>query len=204
MEPFDTADSHRDRPGDSRQLHPRDHRHPDRAGDAASCRASARDASSRTGRGCSWPAARRARACQPCSMAPWKLPLVVAAIVVPIVGRLPRRRAGARGRGRRACGGGARRRRGAGSARAGRSARRRRRRAPACSARRHRRGRGPDDVARIAAAAGLDGRTASAEVLVLAPARIGFLDRWASDVEAARQRRQQTWSRRSRRWPRPA
>jgi hypothetical protein len=44
----------------------------------------------------------------------------------------------------------------------------------------------PAAVQEIAAAAGLDSRT-EAEVLVLAPARIGFLDRWASDVEAARQ-----------------
>ncbi len=32
---------------------------------------------------------------------------------------------------------------------------------------------------------------AGADVLVLAPARIGFLDRWASDVEGARQRAQE-------------
>jgi hypothetical protein len=35
------------------------------------------------------------------------------------------------------------------------------------------------------------GETAAAEVLVLSPARIGFLDRWASDVEAARRAAQQ-------------
>jgi hypothetical protein len=41
-------------------------------------------------------------------------------------------------------------------------------------------------IGRIAAeAAASEGRTA-AEVLVLAPARIGFLDRWASDLEPAR------------------
>jgi hypothetical protein len=46
----------------------------------------------------------------------------------------------------------------------------------------------PAAVQRIAAAAGLGGgKTEEAEVLVLAPARIGFLDRWASDVERARQ-----------------
>jgi hypothetical protein len=39
-------------------------------------------------------------------------------------------------------------------------------------------------VAQIAAAAG--GDPAGTEVMCLAPARIGFLDRWASDVEAAR------------------
>jgi hypothetical protein len=47
----------------------------------------------------------------------------------------------------------------------------------------------PTAVRRIAAAAGLEGETGegAAEVRVLAPARIGFLDRWASDVEGARQ-----------------
>jgi hypothetical protein len=49
----------------------------------------------------------------------------------------------------------------------------------------------PADVARIAAAAGLDGVNGEPEVLVLVPARIGFLDRWASDVETARHRAQQ-------------
>ena len=42
----------------------------------------------------------------------------------------------------------------------------------------------PGDVAEIARAGGLV--DADAEVLVLAPARIRFLDRWASDVEPAR------------------
>lgn len=45
----------------------------------------------------------------------------------------------------------------------------------------------PAAVRRIAAVAGLEDRADDAEVLVLAPARIGFLDRWASDVEGARQ-----------------
>jgi len=46
----------------------------------------------------------------------------------------------------------------------------------------------PAAVRRIAAATGIvDGSTEEAEVLVLAPAKIGFLDRWASDVEGARQ-----------------
>jgi len=49
----------------------------------------------------------------------------------------------------------------------------------------------PADVARIAAAAGLDGGDGGADVLVLVPARIGFLDRWTSDVESARHRAQQ-------------
>ncbi len=48
----------------------------------------------------------------------------------------------------------------------------------------------PAAVQRIAAAATLGG-DADADVLVLSPARIGFLDRWASDVEGARQVAQQ-------------
>ena len=47
----------------------------------------------------------------------------------------------------------------------------------------------PGDVRRIRVAAGLE-PGADAEVRVLAPARIGFLDRWASDVEGARQEAQ--------------
>jgi hypothetical protein len=43
----------------------------------------------------------------------------------------------------------------------------------------------PAAVAEIARAAGIEG--ADADVLVLAPARIRFLDRWASDVEGARE-----------------
>ncbi len=45
----------------------------------------------------------------------------------------------------------------------------------------------PAEVQRIAAVAGLDGGGGEVSVLVLSPARIGFLDRWASDVEGARQ-----------------
>jgi hypothetical protein len=48
----------------------------------------------------------------------------------------------------------------------------------------------PGEVRRIAAAAGLGGDDA-ASVLVLSPARIGFLDRWASDVESARRAAQE-------------
>ena len=48
----------------------------------------------------------------------------------------------------------------------------------------------PAAVQRVAAAAELGGGD-SAAVLVLSPARIGFLDRWASDVEAARRRAQE-------------
>ena len=48
-----------------------------------------------------------------------------------------------------------------------------------------------DAISRIAAGAAKGGPGASpAEVLVLAPARIGFLDRWASDLEGARRRAQ--------------
>ncbi len=49
----------------------------------------------------------------------------------------------------------------------------------------------PASVRQIAAAATLGGGNDDAEVLVLSPARIGFLDRWASDVEGARQVAQQ-------------
>jgi hypothetical protein len=47
----------------------------------------------------------------------------------------------------------------------------------------------PAAVRRIAAAAGLEAEKGegTAEVRVLAPAKIGFLDRWASDVEGARE-----------------
>lgn len=49
----------------------------------------------------------------------------------------------------------------------------------------------PGDVARITRVAGIDGVAEGEEVRVLVPARIGFLDRWASDVEGARHRAQQ-------------
>jgi hypothetical protein len=45
----------------------------------------------------------------------------------------------------------------------------------------------PSAVAEIARAARLEGKDGDVDVLVLAPARIGFLDRWASDVEGARE-----------------
>ncbi len=45
----------------------------------------------------------------------------------------------------------------------------------------------PGEVRRIAAEAHLGNGQDGADVLVLAPAKIGFLDRWASDIEAARQ-----------------
>jgi hypothetical protein len=125
-------------------------------------------------------------------MAPWKLPVIVAAIAVPIVAAF-------------GLGGG-----GAGVAVGALAAvalvivaARQRPRGPI--------GARPEDDARrrvllivtsaveapaavqkIATAAGLEGGAEDAEVLVLAPARIGFLDRWASDVEGARQAAQQT------------
>jgi hypothetical protein len=46
----------------------------------------------------------------------------------------------------------------------------------------------PAAIRMIAAAAAVNG---AGEVLVLSPARIGFLDRWASDVEGARRQAQQ-------------
>ncbi|MDX6608477.1 MAG: hypothetical protein QOF85_402 [Solirubrobacterales bacterium] len=49
----------------------------------------------------------------------------------------------------------------------------------------------PADVAKITQVAGIEGQPEKAEVRVLVPARIGFLDRWASDVEGARHRAQQ-------------
>ena len=48
----------------------------------------------------------------------------------------------------------------------------------------------PGDVARIVRVAGIGG-AGNDEVRVLVPARTGFLDRWASDVEGARHRAQQ-------------
>lgn len=50
----------------------------------------------------------------------------------------------------------------------------------------------PADVARIVTAAGIEGSGDGQQVRVLVPARIGFLDRWASDVESARQAAQES------------
>jgi hypothetical protein len=50
----------------------------------------------------------------------------------------------------------------------------------------------PEAIARIVVGAGLERGTESAEVRVLAPARIGFLDRWASDVEGSRRAAQES------------
>jgi hypothetical protein len=49
----------------------------------------------------------------------------------------------------------------------------------------------PATTAAIAAEAGVDGSRDLAEVMILAPARIGFLDRWASDLEPARREAQE-------------
>jgi hypothetical protein len=49
----------------------------------------------------------------------------------------------------------------------------------------------PASVQAVVREAGLDGEGDEAEVLVLAPASIGFLDRWASDVEGARRAAQE-------------
>jgi hypothetical protein len=48
----------------------------------------------------------------------------------------------------------------------------------------------PATTAAIATEAGVDGKRDLAEVMILAPARIGFLDRWASDLEPARREAQ--------------
>jgi hypothetical protein len=124
-------------------------------------------------------------------MAPWKLPVIVAAIAVPIVAAFW-------------LGGG-----GAGVAVGALAAvavvvvaARQRPRGPIGElpedgARRRvllvvtRAVEAPAAVREIASAAGIGEDADGAEILVLAPARIGFLDRWASDVEGARQAAQQ-------------
>ncbi|HEX3361285.1 MAG TPA: hypothetical protein VHS74_09870 [Solirubrobacterales bacterium] len=50
----------------------------------------------------------------------------------------------------------------------------------------------PVTTAAIAAEAGVDGSRDLAEVMILAPARVSFFDRWASDLEPARQAAQKT------------
>jgi hypothetical protein len=49
----------------------------------------------------------------------------------------------------------------------------------------------PGSVRALASEAGLGGTDSEIDVLLLAPASIGFLDRWASDVAAARQHAQE-------------
>jgi hypothetical protein len=125
-------------------------------------------------------------------MTPWKLPLVVAAIVVPVALAFLVAGPGV-GVAIGALAGvailvvaAAQRPRGPISS------------APVSDARRHvlvvvsRPIEDPAEVRRIAHAAGIEEGQAGAEVLVLAPARIGFLDRWASDLEGARRRAQRS------------
>jgi hypothetical protein len=50
----------------------------------------------------------------------------------------------------------------------------------------------PATTAAIAGEAGIDGSRDLAEVMILAPARVGFFDRWASDLEPARRAAQET------------
>jgi hypothetical protein len=50
----------------------------------------------------------------------------------------------------------------------------------------------PAAVRQIAAEVRADGPGTEAEILVLAPAKIGFLDRWASDLEGARREAQRS------------
>ena len=131
-----------------------------------------------------------ARAWQAVGVTPWKLPLIVLAIAVPIafsfyfggpgvgvaVGALVATvivAVAVRMRPREALGS-------SGSASAPKSLLV----VAACAVE----GAGP--IAEIAAAAA-PSHGALAAVLVLAPARIGFLDRWASDVEGARREAQQ-------------
>jgi hypothetical protein len=125
-------------------------------------------------------------------VAPWKLPLVVALIAVPVVAAFY---AGGPGAG---VGAGAL----AAVAIVALAARQRPRRAIgiAPSAGDERRlllvvtgaVEDPGALEQIAVAAGAgEAAESPAEVMVLAPARIGFLDRWASDVEGARRAAQE-------------
>ncbi|HEY0278907.1 MAG TPA: hypothetical protein VGC32_11640 [Solirubrobacterales bacterium] len=50
----------------------------------------------------------------------------------------------------------------------------------------------PVTTAAIAGEAGVDGSRDLAEVMILAPARVSFFDRWASDLEPARRAAQET------------
>jgi hypothetical protein len=119
-------------------------------------------------------------------MAPWKLPLFVAAIVVPIIG------------GFYVGGGGVGLAMGAVVVLAILLAAIAQRpeesiaSAPAADGARHilivavAAVEEPDDVARMVRTLGLETASGEEEVRVLVPARLGFLDRWASDVEQAR------------------
>jgi hypothetical protein len=119
-------------------------------------------------------------------MAPWKLPLIVAAVVVPIIVGF---RVGGPGVGVAM---------GALTVLALLVVAARQRplgpivSAPADDDRRHilivaaTAVEDPADVGRVAAAAEFDRAKGEPDVLVLVPAQIGFLDRWTSDVESAR------------------
>jgi len=120
-------------------------------------------------------------------MAPWKLPLIVAALAVPIVAAF------ALGEGGAGLAAGAlaawvivivavrQRPRGPLGSRPVQNTTRSVLLVVTCAVEE------PAAVRRLAAEAHLgDGRD-GADVLVLAPAKIGFLDRWASDIEGARQ-----------------
>jgi hypothetical protein len=119
-------------------------------------------------------------------MAPWKLPLIAAAIVVPIVAGFavagPGLGVGVAALVAFAIIWVAARQRPLGPLGT-----------PAADGRRHvllvitRAVEDPAGVGRIVSAAALGAGAGDVEVLVLSPARIGFLDRWASDVEGARQ-----------------
>ncbi len=119
-------------------------------------------------------------------MAPWKLPLLVLAIVVPIVGGFL---LGGPGVGV-AIGAlaavlllyGAARMRPRGGIGEAPDPQLRRRLLVVVS----RPVEDPRTTAAIANEAGIDGKRDLAEVMILAPARVGFLDRWASDLEPAR------------------
>lgn len=124
-------------------------------------------------------------------MAPWKLPLIVAAIAVPVVAAFL---VGGPGIGV-AVGALAavailvmavrQKPRGPIGAAPGRDRRRHVLLAVTCSV------ENPAALRAVAREARLDGPGDDADVLVLAPASIGFLDRWASDVEGARRRAQE-------------
>jgi hypothetical protein len=120
-------------------------------------------------------------------MAPWKLPLIVAALAVPIVAAF------ALGEGGAGLAAGAlaawvivivavrQRPRGPLGSRPAPSTARSVLLVVTCAVEE------PAEVRRIAAEARLEDARNGTDVLVLAPAKIGFLDRWASDVEGARQ-----------------
>jgi hypothetical protein len=130
------------------------------------------------------------RTWQALAVAPWKLPLIVIAIAVPIAFAFY------------AGGGGAGMASGALAAVAivVVAARQRPRgaigKAPAAADRRRllvvaaRPLESPGAIAEVVAAARPAEGDATAEVLILAPARAGFLDRWASDLEGARREAQ--------------